>query len=78
MAEADGNRTRQTEMLGLTGFEDRGAHQDPDASVIMLTPPRVPAAPALSLLFIPARATLAAGFTSGHHFARESGICATM
>src|SRR5699024_8881743 len=32
MAEADGNRTRQTEMLGLTGFEDRGAHQDADAS----------------------------------------------
>ena len=28
VAEADGNRTRQTEMLGLTGFEDRGAHQD--------------------------------------------------
>lgn len=27
MAEADGNRTRQTELLGLTGFEDRGAHQ---------------------------------------------------
>lgn len=33
VAEADGNRTRQTEMLGLTGFEDRGAHQDSDASV---------------------------------------------
>ena len=32
VAEADGNRTRQTEMLGLTGFEDRGAHQDADAS----------------------------------------------
>src|SRR5699024_10835016 len=31
-AEADGNRTRQTEMLGLTGFEDRGAHQDTYAS----------------------------------------------
>lgn len=29
MAEADGNRTRQTEVLGLTGFEDRGAHQEP-------------------------------------------------
>ncbi len=29
MAEADGNRTRQTELLGLTGFEDRGAHQEP-------------------------------------------------
>ena len=25
----DGNRTRQTEMLGLTGFEDRGDHQEP-------------------------------------------------
>ena len=33
MAEADGNRTRQAEMLGLTGVEDRGAHQDPDASL---------------------------------------------
>ena len=33
VAEADGNRTRQTEILGLTGFEDRGAHQDSDASV---------------------------------------------
>ena len=32
LAEADGNRTRQTEMLGLTGFEDRGAHQDTYAS----------------------------------------------
>ena len=29
MAEADGNRTRQTEILGLTGFEDRGDHQEP-------------------------------------------------
>ena len=29
LAEADGNRTRQTELLGLTGFEDRGAHQEP-------------------------------------------------
>jgi hypothetical protein len=27
-AEADGNRTRQDEMLALTGFEDRGAHQE--------------------------------------------------
>ena len=33
LAEADGNRTRQTEVLGLTGFEDRGAHQDTYASV---------------------------------------------
>lgn len=32
VAEADGNRTRQTEILGLTGFEDRGTHQDTDAS----------------------------------------------
>ena len=32
MAEADGNRTRQAEILSLTGFEDRGAHQDPDAT----------------------------------------------
>ena len=29
VAEADGNRTRQTEMLGFTGFEDRGDHQEP-------------------------------------------------
>ena len=34
MAEADGNRTRQTEILGLTGFEDQGAHQDTDASIM--------------------------------------------
>ena len=32
MAETDRNRTCQTEMLGLTGFEDRGAHQDTYAS----------------------------------------------
>lgn len=32
LAETDGNRTRQTELLGLTGFEDRGAHQDTYAS----------------------------------------------
>src|SRR5690606_31001591 len=32
LAEADGNRTRQTEMLGLTSFEDWGAHQDTYAS----------------------------------------------
>ena len=36
LAEADGNRTRQAEMLGLTGFEDRGAHQDPDATAFNL------------------------------------------
>ena len=29
VAEADGNRTRQAEMLDLTGFEDRGDHQEP-------------------------------------------------
>ena len=28
-AEADGNRTRQAEMLGFTGFEDREGHQAP-------------------------------------------------
>ena len=28
-AEADGNRTRQTEVLGLVGVEDRGDHQVP-------------------------------------------------
>ncbi len=32
LAEADGNRTRQAEILSRTGFEDRGAHQDPDAT----------------------------------------------
>ena len=32
MAEADGNRTRLTELLGHVGFEDRGAHQDAYAS----------------------------------------------
>ena len=36
LAEADGNRTRQAEILGLTGFEDRGAHQDPDATAFNL------------------------------------------
>lgn len=29
VAEADGNRTRQTELLDLTGFEDREDHQEP-------------------------------------------------
>jgi hypothetical protein len=29
VAEADGNRTRQAENLGLVGFEDRGGHQAP-------------------------------------------------
>lgn len=32
MAEADKNRTCQAKILGLTGFEDRGAHQDTYAS----------------------------------------------
>jgi hypothetical protein len=27
VAEVDGNRTRQTEVLGVVGFEDRGDHQ---------------------------------------------------
>src|SRR5919206_568787 len=31
-AVADGNRTRQAGDAHLNGFEDRGAHQDPDAS----------------------------------------------
>jgi len=29
VAEADGNRTRLTEILGHTGFEDREGHQAP-------------------------------------------------
>jgi hypothetical protein len=29
VAEADGNRTRQAEILGLLGVEDRGDHQEP-------------------------------------------------
>lgn len=29
VAEADGNRTRLTEVLGHVGFEDRGGHQAP-------------------------------------------------
>jgi hypothetical protein len=32
VAEADGNRTRLSRDAAHTGFEDRGAHQDPDAS----------------------------------------------
>ena len=32
-AEADGNRTRQGRVSTLTGFEDRGPHQQPFASV---------------------------------------------
>ena len=33
MAEADGNRTRLTEVLGHNGFEDRARHQTRNASV---------------------------------------------
>jgi len=33
MAEADGNRTRRTEILGPYGFEDRARHQTRNASV---------------------------------------------
>jgi hypothetical protein len=29
LAEADGNRTRQAEVLDFTGFEDREGHQAP-------------------------------------------------
>ena len=29
VAEADGNRTRQAEVLDFTGFEDREGHQAP-------------------------------------------------
>ena len=32
MTEVDGNRTRQTEELGLNGFEGRGGHQAADTS----------------------------------------------
>ncbi len=35
-AEADGNRTRLSRVAAHTGFEDRGAHQDPDASSSIL------------------------------------------
>ena len=42
MAEADGNRTRQTELLGLVGFEDRDAHQDAYASELPSNPPAQP------------------------------------
>ena len=35
-AEADGNRTRLSRDAAHTGFEDRGAHQDPDASSSIL------------------------------------------
>nr|CEL22536.1 Selenide,water dikinase [Kibdelosporangium sp. MJ126-NF4] len=33
MAEADGNRTRQRQVLPLNGFEDRAGHQTGYASV---------------------------------------------
>ena len=36
MAEADGNRTRLTEMLGHNGFEDRAHHQTRYASGVSL------------------------------------------
>ena len=36
LAEADGNRTRLTEMLGHNGFEDRAHHQTRYASVVSL------------------------------------------
>ena len=36
MAEADGNRTRLTEMLGHYGFEDRARHQTRNASAVTL------------------------------------------
>jgi hypothetical protein len=42
LAEADGNRTRQTELLGLVGFEDRDAHQDAYASELPSNPPAQP------------------------------------
>jgi hypothetical protein len=35
-AEADGNRTRLTEMLGHNGFEDRAHHQTRNASTASL------------------------------------------
>ena len=33
MAEVDGNRTRQAEIIGFVGFEDRGDHQVADTSL---------------------------------------------
>jgi hypothetical protein len=36
VAEADGNRTRQGRDTLLNGFEDRGAHQDPDTSAVIV------------------------------------------
>ncbi len=36
MAEADGNRTRRTQMLGPYGFEDRARHQTRNASAVTL------------------------------------------
>jgi hypothetical protein len=53
VAEADGNRTRQAGDARLNGFEDRGAHQDPDASVgIIPVGHGRPAAPALAQFLI--------------------------
>jgi hypothetical protein len=37
LAEADGNRTRLTEMLGHNGFEDRAHHQTRYASTCTLS-----------------------------------------
>ena len=39
LAEADGNRTRLTEILGHVGFEDRGGHQTPRRLPADLLPP---------------------------------------
>jgi hypothetical protein len=36
LAEADGNRTRLTELLGHNGFEDRARHQTRNASIATL------------------------------------------
>src|SRR5699024_4090803 len=63
MAEADENRTRQTEMLGLTGFEDRGAHQDTYASAAQA----ITAGPAPPL----PRAGAPRGLGSGHERALD-------
>ena len=43
MAEADGNRTRLTEMLGHNGFEDRAHHQTRYASEVSLDGRSLPA-----------------------------------
>ena len=38
MAETDGNRTRQAEILGFTGFEDREGHQAPIRLRVLTVP----------------------------------------